>query len=124
MKINQLRNGMYVERNGELMYVFEFKKNETGMEVTFIHTKTREIVAVQLTDKDEITEVYPEKHGMILTDKSDNVYSFMDTNTYNIYEMETCYIVKEVLNLSEGEDVDGVIYNGKLYEVTPHKMRF
>ena len=81
------RNGLTFDMDGEVMQVIEFQHVKPGKGAAFVRTKLRNVISGAVTETTfnptaKFPEAYIERRDMEYLYNDENLYYFMDTETY------------------------------------------
>ncbi|MDK9701191.1 MAG: elongation factor P [bacterium] len=106
-----LRNGIIIEFKNDLYQVVEFQHVKPGKGGAFVRTKLKNILTGRVIDQtyrsgESIDIIRLESRKMQFLYKEDDLYIFMDQETYEQIHLEEKQIGDDRLLLKEGEIVD------------------
>ena len=109
---SDFRTGMVIRLNGQLFFMTEFEHFKPGKGAAVVRTKLKSVQSGAVIDKtfrsgDKVDDVRLEKRKSQYLYKQDSFYIFMDTRTYEQYEVprETVGDVQKLLKESEMVEV-------------------
>ncbi|GHV30221.1 elongation factor P [Clostridia bacterium] len=116
------RNGVTFEMDGAAYQIIEFQHVKPGKGAAFVRTKVKNIITGAVIDKtftptDKFPEAFIERKEMQYLYSEDDLYYFMDNETY-----ETVQISKDVLKSNfkfakENMEMKITSFNGRVLEV-------
>ena len=94
------RNGLTFDMDGEVMQVIEFQHVKPGKGAAFVRTKLRNVISGAVTETTfnptaKFPEAFIERREMEYLYNDENLYYFMDTETY---EQQAIDSAREVLD--------------------------
>lgn len=121
--INDIKNGLSIELDGEVFYVTSHENVKPGKGSAFVRTKLRNIktgATIERTFRNEKIETAAiEKKTLRYLYLSGDMYEFMDNETYDEIPLHRDH-VGEVFNyLKENMEVTALIYKGQVLTLEP-----
>jgi elongation factor P len=116
---NDLRNGMVLNLDGNLMSVVEFQHVKPGKGGAFVRTKLKNILTGSVVDKtfragEKVEEARVEKRPMqFLYSDGDNLH-LMDNQTYEQTSVPADLVGERVKFAKEGMDLSVAWYEGRI----------
>ncbi len=112
-----LRNGLNIEFKNELYQVVEFQHVKPGKGGAFVRTKLKNVLTGRVIEQtyrsgESIDIVRLEARKMQYLYAEDDLYLFMDQETFEQIHLERKQIADDVLFLKEGEVVD-ILFRGE-----------
>jgi elongation factor P len=119
----QIRKGMVIEIEGELYLVLEKSHVTPGKGQALMQTKLRKLKDQTLHDhrfrsKDKVEQAYLEEIEMEYLYKENNLYVFMNTETY-----EQIRLSEEVLGDTLNYLIPNVVFSVEMYEGKPVRVK-
>jgi len=119
---NQFKNGMTIVLDGNLYAVAWFQPVKPAKGGGFVRTKLKSlkdgsVLERNFKSEDNIEEAYIEDRQLQYQYHADNMYHFMDMETY-----EDCMLSKQILGdsadfLKEDMEITGSLYEGKVIDI-------
>ena len=114
---SDFRNGMVIRLDGQLFFMTEFEHFKPGKGAAVVRTKLKSVMSGAVIDRtfrsgDKVDDVRLEKRKSQYLYKQDAFYIFMDTRTYEQYEVPTEIVGDAQTLLQESEIVDVLIAEG------------
>lgn len=120
--VNDVKNGITFELEGEIFQVLEFSHVKPGKGAAFVKMKVRNLRTGSTTEKSfnsgtKLDKAMIEKRPMQFLYASGDNYNFMNMDTYEQMELTSSQLGDEAKFLKEGLNVDLSFYNGELLGV-------
>ena len=120
--VNDVKNGITFELEGEIFQVLEFSHVKPGKGAAFVKMKVRNLRTGSTTEKSfnsgtKLDKAMIEKKPMQFLYASGDSYNFMNMDTYEQMELTSTQLGEEAKFLKEGLNVDLSFYNGELLGV-------
>lgn len=120
--VNDLRRGTTIILDGELYKVLEYQHHKPGRGNAIVRTKLRNLrtgVTVQQTflSGDRVREVRIERRGVQYLYTDDDIYYFMDTETYDQIGVHSYLLEGQTGYLKEGLDLVIAMYENQPIDV-------
>ena len=120
--VNDVKNGITFELEGEIFQVLEFSHVKPGKGAAFVKMKVRNLRTGSTTEKSfnsgtKLDKAMIEKKPMQFLYASGDSYNFMNMETYEQMELTSDQLGEEAKFLKEGLNVDLSFYNGELLGV-------
>lgn len=114
---SDFRNGMVIRLDGQLFFMTEFEHFKPGKGAAVVRTKLKSVKSGAVIDRtfrsgDKVDDVRLEKRKSQYLYKQDAFYIFMDTRTYDQYEVSTEIVGDAQKLLQENEIIDVLIAEG------------
>lgn len=121
---SDFRNGITIEKDGSVLEIVEFQHVKPGKGAAFVRTKLKDIINGGVT---ETTFRPTEKFPQARIDKKEyqylyadgDLYTFMDTETYDQVALGTDIVGDAMKFVKENEMVRINSYNGNAFSVEP-----
>lgn len=130
VNVNDIKNGMTVEDEGNIFQVVEFQHVKPGKGAAFVKMKLRNLRTGSIVEKTYNSSVKLAKANVqrkpmqYLYQAGDN-YSFMDMNTYEQVELSASQIGEDLKYLKENLSVDLIYYGEELIGINlPEKIDY
>lgn len=130
ININDIKNGMTIEIEGNIYLIMEFQHVKPGKGPAFVRIKLKNLRTGSTTENTyntniKIAKANIDKKEMQYLYNSSNTYYFMDNNTYEQVEINKSKIEDEVKYLKEGLVVELKYYGTELLAITlPEKIEY
>jgi len=120
--VNDVKNGITFELEGEIFQVLEFSHVKPGKGAAFVKMKVRNLRSGSTTEKSfnsgtKLEKAMIEKKPMQFLYASGESYNFMNMETYEQIDLTAEQLGEESKFLKEGLNVDLSFYNGELLGV-------
>lgn len=114
--INEVKNGMTVEIDGNIYQVIEFQHVKPGKGAAFLKMKLRNlrtggVIENTYNTNIKIAKANIERKPVQYLYQAGDTYSFMDMNTYEQIELSKDQIGDDIKYLKENLNVDLIYYN-------------
>jgi elongation factor P len=127
---NDIKKGSVLNRNGELMLVVDFQRVSPGKGGSFVRTKMKSLTSGKVKDEnlkssENITfeDVQYKKMQYLFTDG--NLYTFMDTQTYEQTSIAGADLEREISYMKEGLEVKVVMHGAQALTIElPQKVQY
>jgi elongation factor P len=108
---NDLKNGSIIRRDGEMFQVMSFQHVKPGKGGAFVRTKlkgvtTGKVIEVRFRSEEEVEEVRLERRGMQFLYSTDDIYYFMNMETYEQIPLPESSVEDVLGFLKEGMDLE------------------
>lgn len=130
ININDIKNGMTVEIDGNICQIVEFQHVKPGKGAAFVRIKlknlrTGSVVENTYNTNIKIAKAIVERKSMQYLYQAGDMYSFMDMETYEQVELSKTQIGDNLKYLKENLNVDLVYYGTELIGVNlPEKIDY
>ncbi|MFW6138975.1 MAG: elongation factor P [Spirochaetota bacterium] len=116
---NDLRKGVVIRTDGELMVVQDFQHVKPGKGGAFVKAKLKNIKKNIIIEKtfrstEKVEDVFIEKRSMQCLYRDKDSCVFMDLDTYEQIGVPVEKIAEESKFLKEGQQVDASFYEGEV----------
>ena len=120
--VNDVKNGITFELEGEIFTVLEFSHVKPGKGAAFVKMKVRNLRTGSTTEKSfnsgtKLEKAMIEKKPMQFLYASGDMYNFMNMESYEQIELSASQLGEDAKFLKEGLNVDLSFYNGELLGV-------
>jgi len=128
INVNDIKNGMTIEHDGNLYLILEFLHVKPGKGPAFVKIKLKNLRTGTTTEQTFNTNVkfkkaHVDKKKMQFLYSAVNTYAFMDSETYDQIELSKDQIKDEIKYLKENLEVTITFYEGELLGVVvPDKI--
>ncbi|MEE8317376.1 MAG: elongation factor P [Candidatus Omnitrophota bacterium] len=122
--INQIKNGLTIELNGDLYSVSGFQHVKPGKGGAFVRTKLKNLRLGTMTDRtfrpnEKIEVAHIEKKNIQYLYSSKDMYEFMDHDTYDQIGLHREQLGEVVNYLKESLEVTALVYKDKVIAIEP-----
>lgn len=130
ININDIKNGMTIEIDGNIYLIVEFQHVKPGKGPAFVRIKLKNLRTGSITENTfntniKVARANIDKKEMQYLYNSSNTYYFMDVETYEQVEISKNKIEDEVKYLKEGLLVELKYYGNELLSITlPEKIEY
>ncbi len=119
-----IRNGMTLEIDGQVMQVIEFQHVKPGKGAAFVRTKLKNVINGGIVEKSfRPTEKFQpariDRVNMQYLYDDGVLYNFMDTETYEQVGLSREIVGDALKFVKENEEVKICSYNGNVFSVEP-----
>jgi elongation factor P len=120
--VNELRNGVTFELDGNLYKVIEYSHHKPGRGKATIRTKVRDLRTGSVLEKtftsgDKVQDIRLDYHVVQFLYKDNDLYHFMDTETYEQPALNASALGEAVYYLTEGLEVKLTFYEGEALDI-------
>ncbi len=128
--VNDVKNGITFELEGEIFQVLEFSHVKPGKGAAFVKMKVRNLRTGSTTEKSfnsgtKLDKAMIEKKPMQFLYASGDSYNFMNMDSYEQMELTSAQLGDEAKFLKEGLTVEMMNFNGEIIGVTlPEKISY
>ena len=118
------KNGLTFDMDGDVMQIVEFKHVKPGKGAAFVRTTIRNVITGAVTEKtfnptEKFPEAYIERREMEYLYSDDNLYYFMDTETYEQQAIDSQHLGDGFRFVKENTVVKVLSYKGVVFGVEP-----
>jgi len=122
--INQIKEGVAIEIEGEAYYVVNCEHVKPGKGSAFVRTKLKNIKAGNIIDKtfrsgDKIELAFIEKKSLQFLYASGDLYEFMEHETYEQISLHRDQVAGVIDYLKENLDFTALVHNNKIIALEP-----
>lgn len=120
--VNELRNGVTFELDGSLYKVIEYSHHKPGRGKATIRTKVRDLRTGTVLEKtfnssDKVQDIRLDYHIVQFLYKDNDLYHFMDTETYEQPALNASVLGEATSYLTEGLEVKLTFYEGEALDI-------
>ena len=120
--VNELRNGVTFELDGNLYKVIDYSHHKPGRGKATIRTKVRDLRSGAVLEKtftsgDKVQDIRLDHHIVQFLYKDADVYHFMDTETYEQPALNAPVLGEAVDYLTEGLEVKLTFFEGEPLDI-------
>ena len=121
------KNGLTFDMDGDVMQIVEFQHVKPGKGAAFVRTTIRNVITGAVTEKtfnptEKFPEAYIERREMEYLYSDDNLYYFMDTETYEQQAIDSQHLGDGFRFVKENTVVKVLSYKGVGYRVERPKQ--
>ena len=118
------KNGLTFDMDGDVMQIVEFQHVKPGKGAAFVRTTIRNVITGAVTEKtfnptEKFPEAYIERREMEYLYSDDNLYYFMDTETYEQQAIDSQHLGDGFRFVKENTVVKVLSYKGVVFGVEP-----
>lgn len=130
VNVNDIKNGMTVEDEGNIFQVVEFQHVKPGKGAAFVKMKLRNLRTGSIVEKTynssvKLAKANVQRKPMQYLYQAGDSYSFMDMNTYEQVELSRGQIGEELKYLKENLTVDLIYFGEELIGINlPEKIDY
>lgn len=130
VNVNDIKNGMTVEDEGNILQVVEFQHVKPGKGAAFVKMKLRNLRTGSIIEKTynssvKLAKANIQRKPMQYLYQAGDAYSFMDMNTYEQVELNTSQIGDDLKYLKENLTVDLIYFGEELIGLNlPEKVDY
>ena len=120
----EFKNGITVEFEGEIYQIIEFQHVKPGKGAAFVRTKMRNIINGGIAEKtfrpqEKMPRAHIERRDMQYLYHDDNLYHFMDTESYEQISVNAAQVGDSLLYVKENDTVKILSHNGNVFGIEP-----
>lgn len=130
INVNDIKNGMTVEDEGNLYQVLEFSHVKPGKGAAFVKMKLKNLRTGSIVEKTynssvKLAKAHVQRKPMQYLYQAGDTYSFMDMNTYEQVELTSNQIGDDVKYLKENLEVSLIYCESELLGINlPEKIDY
>ncbi len=130
VNVNDIKNGMTVEDEGNILQVVEFQHVKPGKGAAFVKMKLRNLRTGSIIEKTynssvKLAKANIQRKPMQYLYQAGDAYSFMDMNTYEQVELNANQIGEDLKYLKENLTVDLIYFGEELIGLNlPEKVDY
>ncbi len=118
------KNGLTFDMDGDVMQIVEFQHVKPGKGAAFVRTTIRNVITGAVTERtfnptEKFPEAYIERREMEYLYSDDNLYYFMDTETYEQQAIDSQHLGDGFRFVKENTVVKVLSYKGVVFGVEP-----
>ena len=118
------KNGLTFDLDGDVMQIVEFQHVKPRKRAAFVRTTIRNVITGAVTEKtfnptEKFPEAYIERREMEYLYSDDNLYYFMDTETYEQQAIDSQHLGDGFRFVKENTVVKVLSYKGVVFGVEP-----
>ena len=120
----EFRNGVTFDMDGQVMQVIEFQHVKPGKGAAFVRTKMKNIITGAVTEtsfnpNDKFENAYVERKDMEYLYNDDNLYYFMDSETYELVPIDESMLPDGFKFVKENMVCKIMSYKGSIFGIEP-----
>ncbi len=124
MVAGDFRNGVTFEMDNSVWVIVEFQHVKPGKGAAFVRTKIKNVITGATVEKsfnptDKITEARVERRVMQYLYKDEDLYYFMDTETYDQTPINASTVGDTMKFVKENEQVKVLSFKGNVFGIEP-----
>ena len=121
---SDFRNGVTFEMDGQVMQVVEFQHVKPGKGAAFVRTKMKNVITGAVTETSfnptaKFESATVERRNMEYSYNDDNLYYFMDPETYELEPIDGSVLGDNFKFVKENMTCTVYSYKGKVFNVEP-----
>ncbi len=130
VNVNDIKNGMTVEDEGNIYQVLDFQHVKPGKGAAFVKMKLKNLRTGSIVEKTynssvKLAKALVQRKPMQYLYQAGDTYSFMDMNTYEQVELSSDQIGEDLKYLKENLEVSLVYYGEELIGLNlPEKISY
>lgn len=130
VNVNDIKNGMTVEDEGNIYQVLDFQHVKPGKGAAFVKMKLKNLRTGSIVEKTynssvKLAKANVQRKPMQYLYQAGDAYSFMDMNTYEQVELSSSQIGDDLKYLKENLEVSLVYYGEELIGLNlPEKIAY
>lgn len=130
ININDIKNGMTIIMDGNLCQIQEFQHVKPGKGPAFVRIKLKNLRTGSITEDTyntniKVTKAHIDKVSVQFLYKSGDMYTFMNNETYEQFEVSSKTLGDNVNFIKEGLELQIDFYEGEIIGITlPEKIEF
>ena len=124
MQASDFRKGTTFDMDGQAYVVVDFQHVKPGKGAAFVRVKYKNIVTGAIREEafnpdDKYDSAYIERRNMLYSYKEDNLYYFMDQESYEMEPISEDLIGDSMNFVLENMECKVMSYNGKVFGIEP-----
>jgi elongation factor P len=121
---NNFKNGMCIMYDGKMWIIVEFQHVKPGKGGAFVRTKLKELKTGRVVDVtfragEKVDDVRVETRKLQYLYSDGSAYHFMDTDTYEQFELAADFVGDAAKWLKENDEAEVLIADGQMIGVEP-----
>ena len=130
ININDIKNGMTIEMDGNLYVIQEFQHVKPGKGPAFVRIKLKNLRTGSTTEDTfntniKVTKAHIDKVNVQYLYSSGDTYTFMNNETYEQIEVDGSKLEDQKPFIKEGLEIQIDFYNGEILGITlPEKVEY
>jgi len=127
ISVNDFKTGLTIEVENDIWQVMEFQHVKPGKGAAFVRSKLRNLRNGNIQEKtfragEKVGKAHIENKTMQYLYASGNSHAFMDTSTYEQFEVPSEQIENELNFMKENMEVSIIVYEGEVLGVDLPKI--
>jgi len=123
ISINQLKNGLTIQLEGEIYQVAEFQHVKPGKGAAFVRTKLKNLKTQGLIERtfkgdERIEEAFIEEKKLQFIFKDSDFYNFLDQDNFEQIQFDKKKIGDVSLFLKENQEVTAFFYKDEILNIS------
>ncbi len=124
MVAGDFRNGVTFEMDNSVWVIVEFQHVKPGKGAAFVRTKIKNVITGATVERsfnptDKITEARVERRVMQYLYKDEDLYYFMDTETYDQEPINASVVENAMKFVKENDEVKILSFKGNVFGIEP-----
>ncbi len=124
MVAGDFRNGVTFEMDNSVWTVVEFQHVKPGKGAAFVRTKIKNVITGATVERsfnptDKVTEARVERRTMQYLYKDEDLYYFMDTETYDQEPINASVVEGAMKFVKENDEVKVLSFKGNVFGIEP-----
>ena len=122
ISVSDFRNGVTFEMDGKVMQIVEFQHVKPGKGAAFVRVKMRNVITGAVVEttfnpSDKYPTAYVERKKMEYSYNDDNLYYFMDSETYELIPIDSSVLDDSFRFVKENDTCTVLSYKGNVFGV-------
>ena len=122
ISVSDFRNGVTFEMDGKVMQIVEFQHVKPGKGAAFVRVKMRNVITGGVVEttfnpSDKYPTAYVERKKMEYSYNDDNLYYFMDSETYELVPIDASVLDDSFRFVKENDTCTVLSYKGNVFGV-------
>ncbi len=122
ISVSDFRNGVTFEMDGNVMQIVEFQHVKPGKGAAFVRVKMKNVITGAVTEttfnpNDKYPTAYVERKKMAYSYNDDNLYYFMDNETYEMIPIDRDTLGDDFRFVIENMECTVLSYKGNVFAV-------
>lgn len=118
------RNGITFEMDGNVYQIIEFQHVKPGKGAAFVRTKIKNVITGATVERsfnpsDKLPKAHIERKDMQYSYKDDNLYYFMDTETFELIPINEDTVGDSLKFVKENDVCKILSYKGSVFGIEP-----
>ncbi len=116
---SDFKTGLTIEYDGNIYQILDFQHVKPGKGGAFVRTKLRNlransVIDITFTAGEKFEQAQIDKSAMQYLYNADDVYVFMNMETYEQIELHKSHLANEIYYLSEGLSINIITYGSEI----------
>ncbi len=122
ISVSDFRNGVTFEMDGKVMQIVEFQHVKPGKGAAFVRVKMKNVITGAVVEttfnpNDKYPTAYVERKKMEYSYNDDNLYYFMDSETYELIPIDKSVLDESFRFVKENDTCTVLSYKGNVFGV-------